>query len=684
MYRQRRASGPVCRANGSRGMVTIVVMVFLIATVVFVLAQMLGVSSNNVIDSQRQGESHRAFFLAESGLEKARASLLSADVLTDATCSGVTSTTNALGGGNFSLTGVAPVTPCGGTGQPACTGCAVTAVGTVGIASRSLKESLSLRVVDGVTCTVTPSTPNACTNSPLSWWLDLKNPHSRDAIGVFSLAVGKQGAQSGAACANEACQLAWDNSKMTGTNAVQSMGNVVPIPAGQAYRIYQTNSTESLAQVGMLFRSSTGVPSVTGRSNYTRNGVTSVVNGAGYWDGGANNSTSNKGPSATLTGETNDGTATNSNAEVCVNPTTGQTKQNCSSWCYGGDTLVFGFAGQASALSDDIASVTLNTGGSAPQNVPMTPFISDRKFPTAGSPNNPPTDIYTSMWYARNPDYTSAVDVRTGARVTGYAGASFTGSVGKNSTSLSVTAWSGMPLTTGAVISGGNIDPGTVICSQSSGTAGQNGTYVVSASGACSPAVAQGSNYNNRPMVVTSTVLTVTAATVPNLAVGDTLFQGSSTTGTAVISSLGTGTGGVGSYNLSSAQAFGSIALRSNGVTATSALGVLAPAAGTIVSIRVPGSAGALASGVTTVTGTPSATSFVLSQRPAVPLEGATLCGGTCALFSRSGNTQFTIAKTPSGLSWSAGFVCLKGVDMEPQRVTSTSITGRRWTEVVQ
>jgi hypothetical protein len=53
--------------NRQRGMVTAVVMLFLIATVVFALSQMLNVSSGNVIDGQRQGDSTAAFFLAESG-----------------------------------------------------------------------------------------------------------------------------------------------------------------------------------------------------------------------------------------------------------------------------------------------------------------------------------------------------------------------------------------------------------------------------------------------------------------------------------------------------------------------------------------------------------------------------------------------------------------------------------------
>src|SRR2546425_1936459 len=100
------------RQTGQRGMVTLVAMLFLIATVVFALSQMLNVSSGNVIDGQRQGDSTAAFFLAESGLDKGRAAL-STSSLTDAVCTGVAST-YALGRGNVTLSGLSNPQPCGG------------------------------------------------------------------------------------------------------------------------------------------------------------------------------------------------------------------------------------------------------------------------------------------------------------------------------------------------------------------------------------------------------------------------------------------------------------------------------------------------------------------------------------------------------------------------------------------
>ena len=89
-------------------MVTIVAMLFLIATVVFVLAQMLNVSSDNVIDGQRQGDSTAAFFLAESGLDQAKSVAdagLSAGTFSNATCTGIATTYN-LGRGSVGLNGL--------------------------------------------------------------------------------------------------------------------------------------------------------------------------------------------------------------------------------------------------------------------------------------------------------------------------------------------------------------------------------------------------------------------------------------------------------------------------------------------------------------------------------------------------------------------------------------------------
>jgi hypothetical protein len=648
-------------------------MLFLIATVVFALSEMLNVSSGSVIDGQRQEDSTAAFFLAESGLDKGRAALMSAQLLTDSVCTGM-GPPYALGRGNVVLSGAPDSTPCGGSGQPACNSCTLTATGTVGFASRTITQSINLNVVDGVGCTEAISP--GCTNNPTpTWWLDLKNPYAIDAIGLFSLAANKQGAQTGATCINAPCQLAWDSGKMTGQHAVESMGNIVTIPATKSYQIYQTGTTDDLAEVGMLFRGLTTAPTLTGRHS----SGAATVPGAAYWG----SSLKQKYPAA-LIGQTNDGTATNSANEVCNDPAS-SSNQTCTSWCYGGDTLVFGFAAEAASIADDISSVTFNTQGATAQNILLTPFIIEHKYPTAGAANNPPTDIYSSIWYKRNPAFLSASDVRSGALLTGYAGTSFTGSTSKNNATLTVTNLTGPPLQAGSII-GGNIDANTQICPFGTGGTngtGGNGTYTVFATGSCASPANQSANRNNASMGVSSTVLTITSATIANLAVGDKIFVSGAPGATIV--GLVTGSGGVGTYNLSAPQQFGSTTITSDGQTVTSATGTSVPAVGTIVS-KTSGN-GTLKGGTTTTvaqTPPPTATTFNLSQRPDLPLSGATICGGTCAFFVHGGNTQFTLTKTPTDLSWAAGFVCLKGVDIEPQKVTSSRITPNLWKEAVQ
>src|SRR5678816_2687963 len=103
--------------NRQRGMVTVVVMLFLIATVVFALSQMLNVSSGNVIDGQRQGDSTAAFFLAESGLEKMQATINTALAgnFSNATCTGIAAS-YSLGRGTVSVTGVSAPPTCDNIG----------------------------------------------------------------------------------------------------------------------------------------------------------------------------------------------------------------------------------------------------------------------------------------------------------------------------------------------------------------------------------------------------------------------------------------------------------------------------------------------------------------------------------------------------------------------------------------
>ncbi|MDN3921687.1 hypothetical protein [Roseateles violae] len=659
-------------AGGQRGLATVLALIFLIATVIFVLAQMHNIAGANTVDTVRQSDSTAALFLAESGLEKGRGILNAANVLTDSVCTGMAGS-YSLGRGTVTLSAVSTPASCNSGGGTPCTACQLTSTGTVGSATRILSSGLSLNTLSGATC---DAATTDCDNTPtVNWKLNLRNPFAVPAVALFNLAALHQGQSSGAVCsAGSACALAWDNS-MNGQNSIESMGNIVTIPANGSYAIYQTQVTENLAQVGVLFRGNSAAPTVTGR----RTTAAGTLNGAAYWAGG----TQQKQPAGS-TGTTNDGTATNSNAEVCSDPATASS-QSCTSWCYGGDILVLGLASAATALSEDTTAVTFNS--SSGNNIAMSSLLNvdgQHKYPSTTSPG-PPTNVYSSIWYARNSDYLSAADVYSGARVTGYIGTAFTGSINNNSTSLSITGLTGS-LNVGDTIYIGSTPTFKVCTIVAAGS-----SYTVSSTASCSPAAGANGKSTSVAMGVPSTSLTVTAAPTPGLALGDKIFviAGTSATAKGTITALGTGTGGTGTYTIDTAQYLASSSLQSDGVNVNTATSATAPVTGTTLALKASTGTGAFATGAgataTKVTGTPTATAYTLSQRPTTPLSNATLCGGTCAFFNKSGSTQFTLTRTlgATQTSWSAGFVCLKGVEVTPEIVQSNKIRSGSWVETI-
>jgi hypothetical protein len=111
------------------------------------------------------------------------------------------------------------------------------------------------------------------------------------------------------------------------------------------------------------------------------------------------------------------------------------------------------------------------------------------------------------------------------------------------------------------------------------------------------------------------------------------------------------------------------------------------PAGGTLVSVRSV--AGTVAAGTRVLASpAPTATLFKISTATtsATRLVGATICGGTCAFFQHgaSATTSFNVTKSAGTGYWGSGFLCLKGVDLTPQVVTSSSTAGSGWTEPVQ
>jgi hypothetical protein len=684
-----------------RGMVTLAVMLFLIATVVFALSQMLDVSSGNVIDGQRQDDSTAAFFVAESGLEKAHASVNAAlgGSFTNASCTGVASNYN-LGRGSVSVTAVSTPPTCNNN----CEKCTVTSTGQVGISNHTLTQDLVLIDTNGVFC----NGANGCSNNPLTWQLKLKNTAAVAGIGVFNLTYIRQGNNQPSCAAASNCRLQLDlSSPSNGVNSVGLMGNAVLVPASTTYPIYQTmtKSQNNLAEVGAFFLGTTA-PQLTGPN--------ANPGAASYWDHKNSHAQSAKtvGASGNTTGGTNDGTATSGG--TCDAP--GADFQSCTSWCYGGDTLVFSYAGSVTLLTDQLSSVTFSTNAGTGQGVAMTRVAKYPNPAVAGAPAN----VDAEIWYARNPNFTGASPLAVNAssykgRGSGAVGARWTSGGGTDTfisgTTLTVgNSFTGYPnqiISVGDTISNSGGGGATPTCTTDCGTItaqltsteaggmatgeGGRGTYQISSTQTVG-------SQSNRQWTISSTVLHVTACTIcdfegtdalSGLITGRTISSQSSPSN---VYGLTESTGGIGRYIISGTATY--VASGTNLRAGTPGTTLYLPSTSSQPSVTTPATlitvksgTGVLAPGTTVTTvSAPNAatTAFTVSAAPTTALDGASLCAGTCALFVPGTNTTFALGGITANFNeWAAGFTCLKGVDQDPNFVISTSPLSRRWTEVV-
>ncbi len=138
------------------------------------------------------------------------------------------------------------------------------------------------------------------------------------------------------------------------------------------------------------------------------------------------------------------------------------------------------------------------------------------------------------------------------------AAAVFTGSI--SGTTLTVSAMSSGTIAVGQALFGVGITQATVITALGTGTGGV-GTYTINLS---QTVASEGMNSATVGCIFTgsisTTTLTVTAITSGSLSLGQTI-QGSGVTSGTIITSLGTGTGGTGTYTLNKSQTVGSTTL---------------------------------------------------------------------------------------------------------------------------
>jgi hypothetical protein len=193
---------------------------------------------------------------------------------------------------------------------------------------------------------------------------------------------------------------------------------------------------------------------------------------------------------------------------------------------------------------------------------------------TTGGSNFGTLAVNDTLSHASIVQATTITGLGTGTGGTGtytltYTGStsSFTGSI--SGTTLTVTAVSAGTLITGQVLTGGSVTAGTTITGQLTGIAGGTGTYTVNTSQTLSSTSLTGTfTLTSTTLTINSTILTVSAVASGTLSVGQFL------TGTNIdfgisIAALGTGTGGAGTYTLSSGDSFISTAISASAGTVT-------------------------------------------------------------------------------------------------------------------
>lgn len=638
-----------------RGIATIWAVIFLIVGVTITLTQVLDIAKFRSLATAQQSDSTAALFVAESGLQRAKGTLNKAintggTQLTAGSCTGIkpADPLNAfpVGTSDGSFSYVIASTPLG---QESCTGagcteCSVTVKGTQGGAARTLSTKFKFL-----------STNKGTSGCGSSITLTVKNSATTPATAVFNLGWRRQmntndypsGCTPGAGgnatatpCSD--CGEQWNVESSSGSPSVGSIGTSVPINVvgGSSTEITQAlTTTRNYAEVAGLFPGVAGLtfaPPIVGS----------------YWKTTTPGlKTTNNSASTPSRGLTNSGVATATG--TCAPITDGV--QSCNNWCYGADTLVFAASGRSASFADTFTAVTFNTSGSPLQNVPLENIA---HFPnTDGTFQFTKGDIYGEIWFAYNPNLSKLNN----------------------------------PPDPIANETGAQPDPRAFNVSSYKG----NGSGDVS--------------------TASPPVLTITAAcTVCAFAVGDSVKITGIAAPDRTITAL-TGSGGIGStYTLSGAALTtpltnaavlaylpadltdGRLYLPSGERVPTQPLasGTLPNGTLAINGTRVAMFSGAGVLAANTVaspyqTVNSATNSFIVNPAPTTPLNGATICGGTCAFFnapsSTTAITEFIVTRSGGTDQWGGGFTCLRGVDKEQiQAVTDiSSIVNSTWSEPV-
>lgn len=689
-------------SRSQRGAASVAISMLLMFILAAAVLAVINMSGSSVIDAAKNEEQVAALFVAESGLERAAAILqpkIVSGTMADSDCTGIKpSTGNSFDvgsrGGRFSyLSAVPSPASCSSTGTP-CTKCSVTVSGTVGSSARTVKLDIAVPIP-------AVGTSNCGTNVSLT----LTNTTDYAATGVFSLAWRRQmnsgeyppGCPSGGGGNANAttcpgnpgpeCVMKWNVESSSGNPSGGSMGASIGIQPHDSFQVTQTLSTNrNFVEVGGLFPgfSTTIPPAIVGS----------------YWDdsnGGNGTKTVNNSNNTPSAGLTNSGVATTGGSCLTPDPSHATNpKQTCTSWCndlngLNADTLVYGATGRSGAQADTITAVTFNTNGTPPQNILLTRIA---HFPNTSGVPAATGDIYSEIWYAHNPSYLYGARTTGSIAINQNGALNFTATISNGSPTLQITSvvgGSGLLSVGDTINTVAGIPAGTRINAIVSGSGGV-GFYTMSQN-----ATADSTTTN---VSTTRHILTVTAVNSGSVALGQTLSStggGQNVPAGTTIVAVGPVVGGNPTYflNMATPQTVTSRIVTSGATSSGTTISV--PNAGSLPPVGTPLTIVAVRSGTgqfaaqTTVNSVNAGNNtFTVSSAPTITLDGAQVCGGTCAFFDNPSSTTassgFVVTRSAGTTQWASGFVCLSGVD-QSKIVPVSNITPAdygKWAEVLR
>jgi hypothetical protein len=486
-----------------RGVVSLAIVMVLTFAMAAAVTSMMTVSGSSVVASAKSEEQISALFLAESGLERAQATISAAAVLpsySNTTCTDLTNTTFSLGRGSFVYqNAVSTPASCNNNGGTVCTKCVVTIRGVIGDSSRTLQAEMVLNKTDGVTGRTNRF--NASANETPNVTLNLTATQANSFVFthlLYNPITNWGGAATTGSCTNatpgtgagaslvSGCLISWN---VTGTNYnnPSSQGVYAPVPSAGTYSVTQP----------LLV----GLPSTDTPRNYAMAGVVFGPSAAGIDHVGSYASSPNNQCVAQTTPRTQPityyygalGSPSTCGSNTCPYPSAGNkceykraflpanpsgnywtcnpSSGTTANWqnAGGSNTLIYGFGGKPYFPgSSSRCGADYDAGTTRCKNRLSGVLVNGQPIHRQLSMDGAEGDfMYSQIWYAYNNSYfANSVGASSGAEFTGAVGGAVTGSISGNT--LTVTAVTNGQLRIGDTLSstggGTNVRDNTGTC----------------------------------------------------------------------------------------------------------------------------------------------------------------------------------------------------------------------------